>query len=76
MSIFSIIILPGQIIKYGLNNINSPQWDFSMMQYLFDYMTVKDNLLLGTFNVKGNSYINLGTIYELFPILKERENHE
>lgn len=45
-------------------------------RYLFDYMTVEENLLLGTYNVGKDRYITLDTVYELFPVLKERVNQQ
>ncbi|RLI47543.1 ABC transporter ATP-binding protein [Candidatus Bathyarchaeota archaeon] len=43
---------------------------------LFAHMTVRENLLLGAYNSRGNISKEdmLGTVYQLFPILKEREN--
>ena len=41
-------------------------------RYLFDYMTVKDNLLLGTYNAGKDSSVTLGNVFELFPVLEER----
>ena len=41
-------------------------------RFLFDYMTVKDNLLLGTYNAGKNSKITMQTVFDLFPVLEER----
>jgi branched-chain amino acid transport system ATP-binding protein len=41
-------------------------------RYLFDYMTVKDNLLLGTYNAGKNSSVTLKNVFDLFPVLEER----
>ena len=41
-------------------------------RYLFDYMTVKDNLMLGTYNAPKDSVITLRNVFELFPALEER----
>ena len=41
---------------------------------LFSTLTVKENLLLGAYLYKGNVKNLLDEVYELFPILKEREN--
>lgn len=42
---------------------------------LFPYLTVKENLILGAYNAKGGHVIKdrLNMVYEIFPILKERE---
>jgi len=45
-------------------------------RFLFDYMTVKENLLLGTYNSGKNRYITIDRVYELFPVLKERLNQQ
>jgi branched-chain amino acid transport system ATP-binding protein len=39
-------------------------------RYLFDYMTVRENLLLGTYNRGKTDFIDLDGVYELFPPLK------
>jgi branched-chain amino acid transport system ATP-binding protein len=41
-------------------------------RYLFDYMTVKDNLMLGAYNAPRDSAITLRHVFELFPVLEER----
>ncbi len=41
---------------------------------LFSTLTVKENLLLGAYLYKGDVQELLDEVYELFPILKEREN--
>jgi branched-chain amino acid transport system ATP-binding protein len=43
---------------------------------LFDKLTVRENLMLGAYAVRDNAQINkrLNWVYELFPILKERQN--
>lgn len=58
-----------KIVKKGI--VQCPE-----RRYLFDYMTVKENLLLGTYNAGKNRSITLDTIYELFPILKDRESQQ
>ena len=40
--------------------------------YLFDYMTVKDNLLLGTYNAGKDSRVTMQNVFDLFPVLEER----
>jgi branched-chain amino acid transport system ATP-binding protein len=42
---------------------------------LFDKMSVKDNLILGAYGIRDRDIIeeNLERVYEIFPILKERE---
>ena len=44
--------------------------------HCFERMTVKDNLLMGAYQAKGNDerMKRLEQIYKLFPILKEKEN--
>jgi len=39
-------------------------------------MTVRENLLLGTYNLGKNGYIDLDTVYNLFPRLKDREKQQ
>jgi len=41
-------------------------------RYLFDYMSVKDNLLLGTYNAGKGSAVTLRNVFDLFPVLEER----
>jgi len=41
-------------------------------RYLFDYMSVKDNLLLGTYNAGKESRVSLRNVFDLFPVLEER----
>lgn len=45
-------------------------------RHLFDYMTVKENLLLGTYNAGKKRFIDLEAVYDLFPRLKEREKQQ
>lgn len=42
---------------------------------LFPSLSVEENLLIGTYGRKVDGYWNLSTIYDLFPILKERRNN-
>ena len=58
-----------KVVKKGI--VQCPE-----RRYLFDYMTVKENLLLGTYNVGKDRYITLDTVYELFPVLKKRVNQQ
>lgn len=43
---------------------------------IFTYMSVKDNLLVGAYNYKSLIRENLKRVFELFPILEERQNQE
>ncbi|UCF93339.1 MAG: ABC transporter ATP-binding protein, partial [Desulfobacterales bacterium] len=58
-----------KIVKMGI--VQCPE-----RRHLFDYMTVEENLLLGTYNVGKNSYIDLDTVYDLFPRLKDRKKQQ
>lgn len=42
---------------------------------LFPSLSVEENLLIGTYGRKNGGHWNLETVYELFPILKERRNN-
>jgi branched-chain amino acid transport system ATP-binding protein len=58
-----------KIVKRGL--VQCPE-----RRFLFDYMTVRENLLLGTYNLGKERFITLDTVYDLFPVLKERVNQQ
>jgi branched-chain amino acid transport system ATP-binding protein len=58
-----------KIVKLGL--VQCPE-----RRFLFDYMTVRENLLLGTYNLGKERFITLDTVYDLFPVLKERVNQQ
>ena len=58
-----------QLVKMGV--VQCPE-----RRYLFDYMTVKDNLLLGTYNAGENSAIGLRDVFDLFPVLEERVSQQ
>jgi branched-chain amino acid transport system ATP-binding protein len=58
-----------KIVKKGI--VQCPE-----RRHLFDYMTVRENLLLGTYNLGKNGYIDLDTVYSLFPRLKDREKQQ
>lgn len=45
-------------------------------RHLFDYMTVRENLLLGTYNASKERFIDLETVYNLFPRLKDRRDQQ
>jgi branched-chain amino acid transport system ATP-binding protein len=45
-------------------------------RFLFDYMSVKDNLLLGTYNAGKDSSVSLQNVFDLFPALEERVNQQ
>ena len=53
-----------QLVKMGV--VQCPE-----RRYLFDYMTVKDNLLLGTYNAPKDNVISLRDVFDLFPVLEE-----
>lgn len=57
------------IVKMGI--VQCPE-----RRHLFDYMTVKENLLLGTYNAGKDRLIDLETISDLFPRLKDREKQQ
>lgn len=57
------------IVKLGI--VQCPE-----RRHLFDYMTVKENLQLGTYSAGKNRFIDLETVYELFPRLKDREKQQ
>ena len=54
-----------QLVKMGV--VQCPE-----RRYLFDFMTVKDNLLLGTYNAGQDSTVTLRNVFDLFPVLEER----
>jgi branched-chain amino acid transport system ATP-binding protein len=54
-----------QLVKMGV--VQCPE-----RRYLFDYMTVKDNLLLGTYNAGKDSRVTMQNVFDLFPVLEER----
>ena len=54
-----------QLVKMGV--VQCPE-----RRYLFDYMTVKDNLLLGTYNAGRDSRVTMQNVFDLFPVLEER----
>lgn len=58
-----------KIVKMGI--VQCPE-----RRHLFDYMTVRENLLLGTYNLGKERFIDLETIYDLFPRLKDREKQQ
>jgi branched-chain amino acid transport system ATP-binding protein len=58
-----------KIVKLGL--VQCPE-----RRFLFDYMTVRENLLLGTYNLGKERFITLDTVYDLFPVLRERVNQQ
>lgn len=41
-------------------------------RFLFDYLPIKDNLLLGAYNAGRNPRIKIDYVFELFPVLQER----
>jgi branched-chain amino acid transport system ATP-binding protein len=55
-----------QLVRMGI--VQCPE-----RRYLFDYMSVKDNLMLGTFNARKDAgAVGLGYVFDLFPVLEER----
>lgn len=54
-----------QLVKRGV--VQCPE-----RRYLFDFMSVKDNLLLGTYNAGADSKMSLRRVFDLFPVLEER----
>jgi branched-chain amino acid transport system ATP-binding protein len=56
---------PQTVVKMGL--IHCPE-----RRRLFNFMSVKDNLLLGAYAKRDSVDKNLKLVYELFPILRER----
>ncbi len=43
---------------------------------LFPYMGVRDNLLVGAYTSRGNIEENLRQVYDLFPVLEQRQSQE
>jgi branched-chain amino acid transport system ATP-binding protein len=74
----------GQIIFDGvdLHKLNSTQIVRLKIGYaperghLFPFMNVRDNLLVGAYSSRENIDENLSAVFELFPILKERQKQE
>lgn len=60
---------PNEIVELGV--VQVPEG-----RKLFDYMTIKENLELGAYSKRARKHLqeNLKKVYEIFPILKEREN--
>lgn len=54
-----------QLVQHGV--VQAPE-----RRFLFDYMTVEDNLLLGGYNAGKRRDITLETVFDLFPVLGER----
>ena len=44
--------------------------------HLFPYMGVKDNLLVGSFTARNDIEKNLRLVYDLFPVLEQRQTQE
>ena len=44
--------------------------------HLFPHMSVRDNLLVGAYTVPGDAERNLRAVFDLFPVLGERESQE
>lgn len=78
-------ISSGKIQWYSDDLASKPSWMRAEMgiahipqgRGILASLTVKDNLLLGSYTkrTKRKRYELLKTVYETFPILKERENH-
>lgn len=73
----------GQILFNKSDITGLPPWKIIRMmgigyvterRKVFPYMSVKDNLLVGGYCKKDNLQENLKKVFELFPILKERQN--
>ena len=64
-------LTPAQRVDRGL--IHCPE-----RRHLFPFMSVQDNLLLGSFSRSARGYIdeNLSFVFSLFPILKEKRNDQ
>lgn len=54
-----------QLVRMGV--VQCPE-----RRYLFDFMSVKDNLLLGTYNAGQDSTVTMRNVFDLFPVLEER----
>jgi branched-chain amino acid transport system ATP-binding protein len=63
------IYTPAQRVNLGL--VHCPE-----RRHLFPYMTVKDNLIMGSFckNARGSFEENLPFVYSLFKVLEEKKN--
>jgi len=63
-------LTPSERIDLGL--IHCPE-----RRHLFQYMTVKENLIMGAYNKNARKSMNenMELVYHLFPILKERQNN-
>jgi branched-chain amino acid transport system ATP-binding protein len=60
---------PAQIVSRGIGY--APE-----RGHLFPYMGVRDNLLVGSFSSRAGTQENLRLVYDLFPVLAERERQE
>jgi branched-chain amino acid transport system ATP-binding protein len=78
-AITGLLDYQGDILFKGqrLNGLPTPKIvQCPERRHLFDYMSVRENLLLGTYNLGKDRFIDLDTVYDLFPRLIDREKQQ
>ncbi len=72
------VLFAGQSIR-GLSNRRLVQTGLVQCperRYLFDFMSVKDNLLLGAYNAPKDGTVSIDQVFDLFPVLRDRVNQQ
>ena len=83
-SILGLVVIRGDVVLDGESLVGRHPTDIVRLGvgyapergHLFPYMSVRDNLLAGAHTAPDQIQRNLRTVYELFPILEERQSQE